>query len=387
MFDMEGRRDLIDRIATAVAGLASEERDHWPAPALSERVLELLAVQERLHAELLRLVGAWDRRRAWEADGALSATSWITHRAPMARRHATTMLGSARLTARHDATAAALATGAVSTAHVEQLARVVTKDRAGLYPDHETELLNAAASLPVADFAKVTATWRCLADDHLATDHHAEQYEQRRFHLADTFHGAVAVDGIFDSVGGATLKAAVDDVANLTHHPGDTRSLPQRQADALVELADRYLKGTQPSGRSPVNLNVVVDAGTLTNQPVDLVKARCEIEGAGVVTRAALEQLACDCTVTRIVTAGISHPRHGAPDPGRHSGATPCVDGAGSALPIPRLPPAGALERRPPQHLLARRWPHQPRQPGAAVPPPPHHGAHHRMEHHPPPRR
>jgi hypothetical protein len=296
----------MDRIVGGIAELAGEDRAHWPAPALSERVLELLAAQERLHAEMLRLVGAWDRRRAWETDGALTATSWITHRAAVARRHATTMVAAARLTDRNEATAAALATGDLSVAHVEQLARVVTKHRADLYADHETELLDAAATLPLVDFAKVTATWRCLADDHLASDDHQQQYELRRFHVAATFHGAVAVDGVLDPVGGATLKAAVDDLTNLTHQPGDTRTLPQRRADALVELAERYLAQTQPSGGSPVNLNVVVDAATLTSQPVDLVKARCEIEEVGAITRSALEQLACDCTVTRVVMAGAS---------------------------------------------------------------------------------
>jgi hypothetical protein len=308
MFDRSGCRDPVDRIVGGIAELAGEERAHWPAPALSERVLELLAAQERLNAEVVRLVGEWDRRRAWESDGALTATSWITHRAPVAGRHAATMVGAARLVDRHPATAAALASGDVSSAHVEQLARVVTKDRAGLYLDHETELLNAAATLPLGDFAKVTATWRSLADDHLASDDHQQQYEARRFHVSDTFQGAVAADGMFDQVGGATLKAAVDDLANLNRQPGDSRTLPQRRADALVELAERYLKGTQPVGRSPVNLNVIVivDAATVTNQPSELVKVRCEVDGVGPITRAALELLACDCTVTRVVMAGQS---------------------------------------------------------------------------------
>jgi hypothetical protein len=59
MFDVRERDDThlddgadpIERIETAVADLAGEDREHWTRHAFSERVVELVRVRERLDAE------------------------------------------------------------------------------------------------------------------------------------------------------------------------------------------------------------------------------------------------------------------------------------------------------------------------------------------------
>lgn len=78
--------DPVKGIETALRSLADEDREHWTGDALSGRVIELIAVQERLAAEVLRLVGEWDRVKAWQADGSLSAAAWLEHRTPLAAR-------------------------------------------------------------------------------------------------------------------------------------------------------------------------------------------------------------------------------------------------------------------------------------------------------------
>jgi hypothetical protein len=56
-----GSNDPVVQIRLGIAALASENR-------------------EGLDAGLLRLVGTWDRGRAWEIGGSLSSRAWLAQR-------------------------------------------------------------------------------------------------------------------------------------------------------------------------------------------------------------------------------------------------------------------------------------------------------------------
>ena len=100
----------------------------------------VLAIRERLDAEVLRLVGQWDRDRGWEIDGALSPRAWLTHQTP------------------------------------------VTNRQAGW-------LAKQAKQLPLADFITLMRQWASLADDELAKQEFTEKWQRR--HL----HASVGLDG------------------------------------------------------------------------------------------------------------------------------------------------------------------------------------------------
>lgn len=114
------------QIRMGVTGLADEDRAHWTGAAKSERLLELLEIQERLDSEILRLTGEWDHDRAWEIDGALSARAWLANRAPVTNRRTSQLVKHARLVQQHDEIAAALADADVTTARIETIARVTS---------------------------------------------------------------------------------------------------------------------------------------------------------------------------------------------------------------------------------------------------------------------
>lgn len=130
------------------------------------------------------------------------------------------------------------------------------------------------------------------------------EVQESRWHLdiSTTFGGSVALRGLLDPEGGAVLLAALDalDEPDTVDGVDAPRTVPQRRADALVRLA-------QGEGRRRVNVDVVVDLarlqGTKTN---DLEALRGEILGIGPIGREALEMLACDCSVGRIVMRGKS---------------------------------------------------------------------------------
>jgi len=315
MFDMlEEAETLLDRgvdpalqIRLALAVLAAEDRDEWTGPALSERVTELAGLRERLDAEFLRLLGRWDRDRAWEADGSLSAPAWLVHRTPIAASEAKRLTKAARLVDGHEGLADALGDGAMTAPHVQALSRVVSKAREPLFADHEATLVEQATQLDIRDFTALTSRWAAMADDALSADTHEQTWERRHLHASVTMDGWVAGSFLLDPAAGATLTGVLDYLAPPDPEDAEDgpRSLSQRRADALADLAAHYANGLDPAGNPP-NINVVVDVAALSGDPLDALLNRRHVDGIGHITQATLEQIGCSATVTRVVMAGRS---------------------------------------------------------------------------------
>lgn len=120
-----------------------------------------------------------------------------------------------------------------------------------------------------------------------------------------TFDGWVAGTFMLDPAGGQMLLNRLDAIA--PPDPGDAsegpRSLAQRRADALTELA--AADAGKPTANPP-SLNVVVDLPALTGDGVAQLAARRDLDGIGPIDRNTFERLACCGTVTRLATAGRS---------------------------------------------------------------------------------
>src|SRR5439155_428224 len=90
------------------------------------------------------------------------------------------------------------------------------------------------------------------------------------------------------SAGGAAVRPALEPLARKSGDHGD-RVLDQRYADALVELA---------SGGKPANLQVTASIETLKGLAG---AAGAEMEFSLPISSAAVQRMACDCSVTRVV--------------------------------------------------------------------------------------
>jgi hypothetical protein len=117
--------------------------------------------------------------------------------------------------------------------------------------------------------------------------------------LTQTVDRMVAIGGLLDPEAGQTLLAAVAPLARPAD-AHDPRSGSQRKADALEELARRQLKAGQlpRTGGVRPQLSVLVDLQSLTGQPGALGG---DSGGAGPLSPAACQRLACDATVTRVL--------------------------------------------------------------------------------------
>jgi len=304
VFALGNVSDPLDLIREGLAALAAEDRSGWSAAALTARLLELREVSERLEAEVVRAVGTWDGTAAWAEESALGPVSFLAWKGSMPRSAAHKLLSTARLARDHHRTGTALAAGEISVPHVEALATAAHR-RDDLYAEHEATLVEAAKTVEVLDFAAVTRRWASLADDVRARDDAHFAFERRGFTLSPTIGGSV-VSGFLDPEASATVATTLSDL-QPPEGPADTRSLAQRNADALVLLAQRSRGGTLPESRPIAGVELAVSHDVLAGRPLTNLDAlRCDIEGFGPIARITAERMACDCALARIVITGKS---------------------------------------------------------------------------------
>ena len=203
--------------------------------------------------------------------------------------------------------------GAISVAHAE-----VVASGTQTLPDHvtveaEPVLVEAARRLDPGRLRRLLGHLLQVADPDGADRDRERRHARRGLWLAPTFEGMVAVDGLLEPEAGQTLLAALEPLARPADAQ-DARSGPQRQADALTELARRALEGgrlPQTGGVRP-QLSVIVDLDSLLGHPGAVGG---EIGWAGPLDPEACRRLACDGAVTRVLVTrqhpGHHHPGHG----------------------------------------------------------------------------
>jgi hypothetical protein len=288
----------VDQLREGLAALAAEDRSTWSPGARLARLVEVRAAQERLDAEVLRLIADCDAVDAWSEE-CLGAVSWLAGHCHFVRGAAARLAKSARFLRRHAQTAKALGAGDVTVPHVELLAAAAHR-RDDFYERDEHVLLDAAATVEVQDFPTAVRKWASLADDELARRDAAFAFERRGFTLSPTVGGS-ALGGFVDPEAAATIGSVLDEM-QPPEGAADTRSPAQRRADALVLLCERARGGSLPESRPIAGAELVVSHDVLARRPlVELGALRCEIEGFGPIARITAERLVCDCAIARMV--------------------------------------------------------------------------------------
>jgi hypothetical protein len=293
--------DAIASVAAAVRVAADVDRTGWPGSDRSRALLELVGARERLDALILAVAGEWEAERAWAADGARSPVAWLSHRAPLTRQDASTLLRTARHVHAHEKTAAALATGEISASHADLAARAA-RHREDFYPDHEEVILDAARELPPSAFRIAVAHWASCVDAMAGRPGPEDRLLDNYLDANGTFEGAGHLDGRLDPV---SFKALIDRLDALeppdpVDGPTPPRPLARRRADALMRLVHGERRGE-------ATVDVLVDVDTLAGRPSpDLTSGCCEIRGLGPVSPTVAQTLACDCAIGRVLVRGRS---------------------------------------------------------------------------------
>jgi len=169
--------------------------------------------------------------------------------------------------------------------HLTVLAR--TAEAVGKRFD-ERELVPLALEHTPGKFYYKSLHYRHSVDAKKYADEQNDYETNHHLSLSTAENGCLLINGVIDPVGGAAVRTALEPLARKSG-AHDDRQLPQRYADALVELA---------SGGKPANIQVTAAIETLKG----LAGAGgAEMEFSLPISSTAAQRMACDCSVTRVL--------------------------------------------------------------------------------------
>jgi hypothetical protein len=301
MFDVDAE------LGEDVERLRSEDVQDLSDDELTAEVVALHRVASSLEAERLRRVAEVDRRRSFQAQGYPSATAMLVDRLRLDGGSAASEVRTARALERMPETRRALSEGALPAPAL----RVLTSAREA-HPEEfasaEGTLVSAARSLPARQLAAAVAHWRLRIDRRAAQEAASGLRGKRRLWVSHALSGMVRVQGELDPETGESVVTALRAVTDAEARSGayrDDRTPDQRRADALGEICRAWLdRSDRPevAGERP-HLSVLVDLDVLRGG-----SGRAELEHTGPIHPEAAVRMACDASVSRVITQGRSEP-------------------------------------------------------------------------------
>jgi len=196
--------------------------------------------------------------------------------------------------------------GEIGLAHLGHIARTAAAiEVSGTNtPFDETPLLAKARELNVGRFIDFCHHMRHAGDPEGYVAEETTGVEARSLTFKTGEGGMVWVRGVLDPEGAATLRTAFEPLARRNGKEDD-RKRDRRVADAVVELASRSLDNALVPQRGSVrpHLQVTTTLDTLIQR---MGAPAADLELSFPISAKAVERLACDCNVTRILLGADS---------------------------------------------------------------------------------
>ncbi|WP_232425314.1 DUF222 domain-containing protein [Pseudofrankia inefficax] len=131
---------------------------------LATAVIEGRTTVDATTARWILLLGEFDRRSLWLADGAVSPTAWLRRECRINAPTSTNLITVARALRDLPATRAAFTTGTISFDHVRAIAPALGDGRLDLARRADPIFARAAAWMTPRQVARVVSTWTDIAD-------------------------------------------------------------------------------------------------------------------------------------------------------------------------------------------------------------------------------
>src|SRR5918996_3632853 len=200
-----------------------------------------------------------------------------------------------------------IAEGEISSSVVEALVRA--RDAAPeAFAQEEKVLVDSAKTLSHRELRVALERWRDGVDAAGAAREKEERYARRRFTAVVGLDGMVRTDGDLDPENGqyviTALRAKVD--AWSRGRTDDTRLPAQRRADALGEICREWLDLAERPSIGGERPHVVVTMNLAALQA--RADGRASLEDVGAITPESARRLACDASITRVITDAHSEP-------------------------------------------------------------------------------
>lgn len=255
--------------------------------------------EDRRAARAAEIIGWWQAVRddAWLGHGQSSPSGWMAAATgePFGACKRVLFLGK-RLSVMHE-TRRMFELGLLSEQAVGLLADAWAEPIRELFDRDEMMLVDWAKRLPYPEAKLVIDTWVAHADPNRVERGSAESFESRRLHLSKVLDGVGVLDGQLDAEGTEIVRQALALLSKRVDK--DTRSRPQRNADALVSMAKFVLAHHEsPTGtkRRRQRVHVTIPYETLVE------KSGRALLADHYLTPDAARRLARDAGVHRMIT-------------------------------------------------------------------------------------
>jgi hypothetical protein len=268
---------------------------------LSTDLPELSRCLNLLQLKFSEMATAFAATDEYDRQGAYSPIHWIRVNCHMTSAAAGDRLAVGDLMQRVPQSVEAMAAGEIGFPHLALIAReaeAVAESGTNNSFD-ETRLLDKARDFTVGRFRNFCHHERHANDVRRYIEQEVEAVEARTLSMRTGEGGMLWIRGILDPQGGHLLRTAIEPLARRNGH-GDDRKHDRRLADGMVEMASRLLDGGSLPVHAAVRPHLQVTAS------LDTLLRHCGAPAADVelslpISAAAVERLACDCSLTRIL--------------------------------------------------------------------------------------
>src|SRR4051794_20941915 len=223
---------------------------------LAREIVSLAADIESAMCRWLVLVGEFDAREGWAADGCVSCAQWIAWKCGLGGEAARERVRIARRLRELPATRAAFSRSELTYSKVRAITRIENIE-------HEPEIVEIAQNATASQLETIVGGYNgCVRRERNAKESH----ERRFFDWCVEEDGSYVFRGRLPAEQGAIVARAVETVREEcargvsaeTPEPDVWKPLGARTADALVEVADAALTATAASSSGGDRFQVVV---------------------------------------------------------------------------------------------------------------------------------
>ncbi|HLQ17239.1 MAG TPA: DUF222 domain-containing protein [Candidatus Eisenbacteria bacterium] len=298
----------MDHIALLEAAVDRFEQQPVPkgGPALASFLERVQRVGDRIALKNSEAAAAFAGTNHYEDEGFVSPQHWMRVNLHMTGGASGDRIAVGDQLRNIPESHQSLLAGEIGYAHLAHIARTaVAIEESGTNRQFdETPLLEKARELPVGRFIDFCHHMRHAGDPVGYAAEEAQKVELRSLTLRKGEGGMVWVRGVLDPEGAAVFRTAIEALARR-NGKGDDRKHERRFADAAVELAAHSLDNalvSQHNGVRP-HLNVNTTLETLLRHAG---APAADLEFSLPISAEAVERLACDCSVTRILLGSDS---------------------------------------------------------------------------------
>jgi hypothetical protein len=296
--------------------LGSLSPGELPDAALSGLLVDLDAEWNRIQAGRVALLGVWDARVAWAADGAQSGAGWVAARTEQARGAVSSEIRVARGLRAMPITEKAFLSGGLGYAKVRLLADLA-RDLPDAYAEAEAFLVEQVQTVRVDQVPIVLARWRAFFDSDGEEERAARQHAERSLNVSPLMQGAWRTDGNLTAEVGELFRNAIDRRARERYRAEKAAAdangekvkstAAQRRHDALHELLlQATAAGDEGNSLNVPAITAIIDITKLPDAKSGEIVGETEA-GTAVTAQTAL-RWCCDAGISRVLTGPDSTP-------------------------------------------------------------------------------